>query len=345
MPITDDSTENVFSLDDELDQGVDTSQSQSNLVETPNKAGLDLLAKQFPEYSRQLRETSRQKLAIMQEATNKLLARQKQIEEPNWFAIAAALGKPTRTGAFGETLGNVNEVLASSRRDQLANKQALEDMGMKYKIAALEEKSGLAGKEFGAALQLSKAGVKKQFEAQTLIDQLKNLPPNDPSRPALQARLDALNYKPPAKESKELTLEQWANKVLSDETQKPGSHPKSDIVRAQAIIKKATYIKPEKDENAADKTPKAVSPAGKIATDKGFTPGTPEFNAEVKKIIASGRHLTGTQEKELFEAEDMVNAGKSALLSLDKENNSKIDRRHPTQNVHESKAGFFATET
>lgn len=318
MPFTDDTTENIFALDDEADQSDQQGiGAQSQLSETPSKAGLDLISKQFPEYQKQLRETSRQKLAIMQEATNKLLARQKQIEEPNWFGIAAALGEPTRTGAFGETLGNVNKVLATSRKEQRDNRLALEDMASKYKIAALEEKSGLAGKEFGAALQLSKAGAKKQYEASALIEQLKDLQPNDPRRVSIQARLDKLNYIP-EKTPKELNLEQWANKTLMDEAKSPGSVNKADLARAKAVIAKATYIKPEKDEGAADKTPKAVSPAGKLAADKGFIPGTPEFAAEVKKIIAAGKHLSGTQEKELFEAEDSINAGKSAILALDK---------------------------
>jgi hypothetical protein len=52
-----------------------------------------------------------------------------------WFSIAAALGKPTRTGSFGESLGNLNEVLAKQnamkREAQEERDALLEQYGMK----------------------------------------------------------------------------------------------------------------------------------------------------------------------------------------------------------------------
>ena len=44
-----------------------------------------------------------------------------------WFAIAAALGKPTRTGSFGESLGNLGEVLGEQ---QAARRKAAEERDM-----------------------------------------------------------------------------------------------------------------------------------------------------------------------------------------------------------------------
>jgi hypothetical protein len=52
-----------------------------------------------------------------------------------WFSIAAALGKPTRTGAFGESLGNLNEALAAQqtlkRKAQEERDALLEQYGLK----------------------------------------------------------------------------------------------------------------------------------------------------------------------------------------------------------------------
>jgi hypothetical protein len=52
-----------------------------------------------------------------------------------WFSIAAALGKPTRTGSFGESLGNLNEVLAQQnalkRKAQEERDMLLEQYGLK----------------------------------------------------------------------------------------------------------------------------------------------------------------------------------------------------------------------
>jgi hypothetical protein len=43
------------------------------------------------------------------------------------FALAAALGQPTRTGSFGETLGNFSSALAGTLKSQRERKEALED--------------------------------------------------------------------------------------------------------------------------------------------------------------------------------------------------------------------------
>ena len=52
-----------------------------------------------------------------------------------WFSIAAALGKPTRTGAFGESLGNLGDVLAKQnamkREAQEERDALLEQYGLK----------------------------------------------------------------------------------------------------------------------------------------------------------------------------------------------------------------------
>lgn len=52
-----------------------------------------------------------------------------------WFAIAAALGKPTRTGSFGESLGNLGEVLgeqqAARRKAEEERDMLLEQYGLK----------------------------------------------------------------------------------------------------------------------------------------------------------------------------------------------------------------------
>ena len=346
--------------DDAEDRG-DLYPATMSDVESPESAASSLFAaSRLPKYARELELASQKKMQLMQEATNRLLQRQKQLEEPNWFGIAAALGKPTRTGNFAESLSNVNEVLAASQQQKMANRQAIDDLMMKYKVAQVEEPAERLGKEISLGIQVAKSTPKqKQFEMQSLVDQLNTLPEGDSRRAAIQARVDYLSGKRPTAEKPEsaetyalkilkdedakpgthppdvvtrakrilkveptekptenLTLEQWANKVLSGEAAKPGSYTKSEISRAQAIIRKATYIKPEKD--GTEEKPKPQSPAGKIAADEGYTPGTSEFTARVKEIQKAGKHLSSTQEKELFEQEDIVNSSKSALLSLDK---------------------------
>ena len=49
--------------------------------------------------------------------------------------LAAALGQPTRTGSFGETLGNFSGALAGSMKSQRERKEALEDALYKQQMA------------------------------------------------------------------------------------------------------------------------------------------------------------------------------------------------------------------
>lgn len=77
-----------------------------------------------------------------------------------WFSLASALGQPTKTGSFGETLGNTAEALgksAAERRDyeskvadtMLQRDQDLAELGSKYDLKGmdLKQKAIEAGKE------------------------------------------------------------------------------------------------------------------------------------------------------------------------------------------------------
>ena len=58
-----------------------------------------------------------------------------------WFSLAAALGKPTRTGAFGETIGNAAEALGAYRgaRNEAKQKGDLGLAELEYKYAAEQD--------------------------------------------------------------------------------------------------------------------------------------------------------------------------------------------------------------
>jgi hypothetical protein len=353
----------TFDDDEQLDDQVVDAEVPSTAIEKPNTSNAAWLQRQLESYSTALTQAEKDKAKIFKEATNRLLERQKQLEEPDWFGIAAALGKPTRTGAIGEQISNVNEVLSAQRKERRAGSMQLQDLMDKYKLAEADRKPAELEKQLSLGIQIQKSLPKeKLFEIQSLMDQMKGLPENDPKRVALQSRIDYLGGKrqvkpaetkpetpdqyalkilkdedakpgthppdvvtrarrilkvePTEKAETNLSLEQWANKVLSEEGKKPGTHSKADVARANSIIRKATYIAP--DKSGAEDKPKPQSPAGKLAADEGFTPGTPAYSTRVKEIQQSGKRLSSTQEKELFEQEDVINGGKSALLNLDK---------------------------
>lgn len=80
-----------------------------------------------------------------------------------WFAIAAALGKPTRTGSFGESLGNLGEVLgeqqAARRKAEEERDMLLEQYGMKIggeQLRLAQSNAAQAGNVYRAAVAAGK---------------------------------------------------------------------------------------------------------------------------------------------------------------------------------------------
>lgn len=61
-----------------------------------------------------------------------------------WLAIAAALGQPTRTGAFGESLGNLAQALAAQKAELRKDRREADLLGLKYGLEAGTERIRLA---------------------------------------------------------------------------------------------------------------------------------------------------------------------------------------------------------
>lgn len=61
-----------------------------------------------------------------------------------WLAIAAALGQPTRTGSFGESLGNLAQALGTQKAERRKFEQEAEMLGLKYGLEAGTERMRLA---------------------------------------------------------------------------------------------------------------------------------------------------------------------------------------------------------
>ncbi len=80
-----------------------------------------------------------------------------------WFAIAAALGQPTRTGSFGEGLGNLNRALyetkSAQREAQEKREMMLEKYGMdigEQQLRMLMTAANQAGQNYRAAVAAAK---------------------------------------------------------------------------------------------------------------------------------------------------------------------------------------------
>jgi len=320
------------------------------------------------QYQGALSKRTTERTAILAEAQRKLLAR---AEDPMgqaamYFKVAGALGKPTKTGSFGETIGNVGEALAPEIEKMQTRKDALSDLQLKYKQMGLDQDVSDLSDKIGVVTKLSQLTQGKRSEYQTLMNQLQGLDPKSPTyatdksmlekrmnrltfvpadkpvagseierltaiveNPAAttlakanaQKRLDKLNYiAPTEKPAENLSLEQWANKTLMAESKTPGSTPKADLARANAIIRKSTHIAPSKDGSGTGEANKAVSPLGKVAQDEGLTPGTPAFNARVQALQKerSEVKLTTDDRKAIRESQAAISAGKTLLVNLKK---------------------------
>lgn len=302
-------------------------------------------------YLEQTEKSATDKQVLLDRARERLMARSAGPDQAEVaFRVAAALGKPTRTGSFGESLGNLAETASGALAERRKASQELEDLNLKYQLASADTKTEGQKAQIGALSALArstprdrlteieklqevvddpKAGDSAKKNAQARITYLTTRPTpaaktseidqliakiNDPelsddTKALYKKRLDKLSHIPPdAKTTNE--IDQLLEKIND-----PNVSPANKAVYKQRL-NKLNYIAPEaKAERDSDKP---SSPAGKLAKDEGLVPGTPAYQARVKQLAGEGKgmNLSATEQKELFEAEDSVNASKNVILNL-----------------------------
>ena len=253
------------------------------------------------------------KQALLDKARERIMARSAGPDQAEMaFRLAAALGKPTRTGSFGETLGNVAETTGEALAQRRKATQELEDLNLKYQLAASDVKGEGQKAKISALTALARSTPKDRLteieKMQEIIDDPKA---NQKAKDNAQARITFLTTRAtPAAKTNE--IDQLLEKIND-----PAVSPANKKVYQQRL-NKLNYIPSEaKAERDSDKP---QSPAGKLAKDEGLVPGTPEYQARVKALAGEGKGMTlsAQEQKELFEAEDIVNASRSVLLNLSK---------------------------
>lgn len=264
-------------------------------------------------YLENTEKTATDKQTLLDKARERIMARSAGPDQAEMaFRLAAALGKPTRTGSFGETLGNVAETTGEALSQRRKATQELEDLNLKYQLAASDVKGEGQKTQINALSALARSVPKDRL---TEIEKLQEVV-DDPKAGAnakknAQARITFLTTRAtPAAKTNE--IDQLLEKIND-----PAVSPANKKVYQQRL-NKLNYIPSEaKAERDADKP---QSTPGKIAKDEGLTPGTPEYQARVKALTGEGKGMTlsAQEQKELFEAEDIVNASKSVLLNLSK---------------------------
>lgn len=146
--------------------GNDETETESTLSASPSAGGLGSLDA-FRAYENAQKAVNAQITAnidLLKSARDTL--RERRVGPSNaekWLAIAAALGKPTRTGSFGESLGNLNETLleqqAARRKAEEERDMLLEQYGMKIggeQLRLAQSGATQAGQVFRAAAAAAK---------------------------------------------------------------------------------------------------------------------------------------------------------------------------------------------
>ena len=128
--------------------------------------GLDYAQAQqdFDLASQKVRDQIQSHIDVLEGARGKLRDRRVgPSDSEKWLAIAAALGQPTRTGAFGESLGNLAQTLgaqksarreAEEKRDLMLEKYGL-DVGTE-RLRLLQTGATQAGQTLRAAMAANK---------------------------------------------------------------------------------------------------------------------------------------------------------------------------------------------
>ena len=271
-------------------------------------------------YLQNSEKSATDKQALLDKARERIMARSAGPDSAEMaFRLAAAFGRPTKTGGFGETLGNVAEATAESLASQRKTKQELEDLTLKYDLAASDVQGEKYKTQVGALSALARSTPKDRLtEIEKMQEIIDDPRANQKAKDNAQSRITYLTTRP-SSAPKATEVEKLIDKINDPNT------PASSKAILKQRLNKLNYIAPEaKAEKDKDKP---MSPAGKMAADEGLIPGTPEFQARVKKLAGEGKGVTlsATEQKELFEAEDQVNAGKTVIINLSKakELNSK----------------------
>jgi hypothetical protein len=255
--------------DDELENVGEKAYSRS--ASNPYTSQLQGL---LEKYIAQETSTAAQKKQIIDDATKRLLARNqpdKYEQAAEMFRIAGAFAKPTKTGAFAESLGNVAETSADILSKRSARDKDTQELLMKYKLAGLDTDTASQKAKINALSALARSAG--STERLTEVERLTRII-EDPSSSATAKK------------------------------------------NAQARLDKLSYIAPPK-AGAGAAGPQ--SPAGRMAADLGFEPGTSEFKAKVEEITktGAGAKLSSAAEKELYEVEDKIAAGKEVVLAFE----------------------------
>ena len=182
--------------DEELPPEKPAARSQLAVAGTGGLGGTDSMYGAYQQAQANVVKQMETNLALLNAAQRRL--RERRIgpsESEKWLAIAAALGKPTRTGAFGESLGNLAETLgdqrAAARKAQEERESLLEQYGLKTgaeQLRMLQTGATQAGQAYRAAAAADAAARRAAMPKMTYAEGEWRIQPGTGGVPPMNAR-------------------------------------------------------------------------------------------------------------------------------------------------------------
>ena len=252
-------------------------------------------------YITALKNSQKTNAEIMQDAQRILLQRANEgMNAGDYFRIAAAFGKPTKTGSFGETLGNVNEVLGDAADKKLKAKRDLEEMQMKYKMQLGAQGTDLAKANFEAYTRTASLKEPPVSPIRQMQIEASQLPEGSPERSAIEERIKRITSAKPPQNDQKFDRYKWAFDTLQN----------PNATQAQKDL--ANKIIPDRKKDTETKPPKPRE-EGRVYVDTDYA--------------TASQQLTGSS----VIPEDKVDRDKVAVLA------EKIKADKKTQRIAEAR--------
>lgn len=211
-------------VDTQVDVDTDTEEESSqpsvqysNVAKNPY---VELASAAFLDYKKKRQEENTQTAQILKQAQDVLLARANPENSPEmYFRLAAAFGKPTRTGAFGESLGYANEALAEEAARREKYRQAYEETKLKYQLQQAQLPAQSAKENVDYATKMARIPQPKgsRSEYLALLDEYKGMPDTDPNKVRLGKYIESFENRYKGNRTTEkFDRFQWAIQTLTN---------------------------------------------------------------------------------------------------------------------------------
>lgn len=230
----------------EVDIPVDTDaeeeggQQQDQFTTAGPNPYIDLASKAFLDLKQKRQQENTETARILKQAQEVLLARANPENSPEmYFRLAAAFGKPTKTGAFGESLGYANEALAdeAARRDKY--RQAYEETKLKYQLQQAQLPAQSAKENVDYLTKMARIPQPKgsRSEYLALLDEYRGMPDTDPNKARLGKYIESFENRYKQKTSPDkFDVKKNAYDIIQQHKKDPNSVSEEDLKDARILL-------------------------------------------------------------------------------------------------------------